>query len=679
MTTTKSSRYFQVYQRRRQELLGLAREQQRLVRELRMDEAAEDGPKPEAVLAGIIDRLELERLRVLVIGRFNAGKSTFINALFGEAMLPSSPNPTTGVLCEIKYAEESAKKARLFPKPKMGRNGGSDPFDVDRISSLHDELARYVKIDHFGDSEATSRYKKLELYWPLPLCKDGVELVDSVGLDDPDARDYITLEYAKSADAILYCMKSQDVYTARDKQVLNLLKTLGYQSIFFVITHYDHIRESIQMGETTEEEFKRLQVRNLAPWSELKERGIKYVDSKAALIGRIKGRKEAVADSGIEDLESSLEVFLAEEKGKAKLLTSLRSLRAINRSVSGIIPYRIAMWQTPNAKLEQRYKEAEPRLRTLEHTRTLMVKGVERAIRDIGWQARDRAEEYFLGMRERIKSWALEYEIQTGFGFPPEVKPVVTEVVEHIKGKIEQSVGEWTQGVLLPLVQTQVHAVEESLAGRAREFFETADQIRIDLSAGAELNPDEVAESQKPSTAGRVAAGVYTILTGDFLTGGAGMFLGLKAMMNTIVLQIIGGILLAIFGMLNPVGIILVALGAIGGGAAMNIFQLKKTIKTKVGEKLGDIFDSRRRELGDAVRSEIEKQLLGLRTSLDENLAGEIASVRGEVEKIIEERRQGEADATRKISDLRAQQQANAAIEEKLDTLLEEAGIGRAA
>ena len=177
----------------------------------------------------------------------------------------------------------------------------------------------------------------------------------------------------------------------------------------------------------------------------MKERGINYVDSKTALIARINGRKEALAASGIEELESSLEIFLTEEKGKAKLLTPLRPLRAINRSVSAVIPFRIAMWQTPDAKLEQRYKEAEPRLRTLEATRALMVQTLERAIRDIGWQARDCAEQYLLGMRDRLQTWAMEHEIDTGFGFPPKVEPVVTEVVEHIKGKIEQSVGEWNQ------------------------------------------------------------------------------------------------------------------------------------------------------------------------------------------------------------------------------------------
>jgi hypothetical protein len=260
-----------------------------------------------------------------------------------------------------------------------------------------------VRIDQFGTSERTSRYRKLELYWPLELCRHGVDIIDSVGLDDPESRDEITLQYAKSADVILYCMKSHDVYSSRDKQVLSMLQGLGYHTIFFIITYYGHIREAVMLGQTTEEAFHRLQEKNLSPWTELGSDGIKYVDSQSALIGRMQKNAALVAESGIVEIERSLQRFLAREKGRAKLLTSLRSLRAVNRSVCNVIPARIGMWETSAENLEERYRNAEMPLRGLETTRRLIQSQVNSSLKDMTRNAADLAEAYFLELPGRVK------------------------------------------------------------------------------------------------------------------------------------------------------------------------------------------------------------------------------------------------------------------------------------
>src|SRR5262245_56685593 len=106
-----ATQYFEIYQRRRSDLVALAHEQLQIIKELRIGESQTQGSPPGDVVAGLIERLESDQLRVLVIGRFSAGKSTFINALFGQRVLPASPTPTTGVLCQIRYADETTKRA----------------------------------------------------------------------------------------------------------------------------------------------------------------------------------------------------------------------------------------------------------------------------------------------------------------------------------------------------------------------------------------------------------------------------------------------------------------------------------------------------------------------------------------------------------------------------------------
>src|SRR5699024_11254272 len=46
-------------------------------------------------------KLTDRKLTIALFGAFSAGKSSFANALIGEQLLPSSPNPTTAVINEI--------------------------------------------------------------------------------------------------------------------------------------------------------------------------------------------------------------------------------------------------------------------------------------------------------------------------------------------------------------------------------------------------------------------------------------------------------------------------------------------------------------------------------------------------------------------------------------------------
>lgn len=668
---------YEIYNKHHQELLDLANGQSEVVQILKMDTIQSDGTKPGAVLSGLIDRLKTDKLRVLVVGRFSAGKSTFINALFGQTVLPAAPTPTTGVLCEIKFADDNGKKAILYPKKGVRKGGNDAPIEV-AISNLHEELCKYVKIDHFGDTQKTSRYQKLELYWPLPMLRNGIEMIDSVGLDDPDSRDEITLEYAKSADAILYCMKSQDAYSAKDIQTLSILKSLGYDSVFFIITYYDHIRDSAMLGETSEDDFQRTMRNNLIAWTELKENGIHYVDSRSALSGSMQKNEDMVVSSGIRHIEKALETFLIEEKGRAKLLTTLRSLRSINRMTRQTIPARRAMWQTSTQELEKRYRNAEQPLKNLEAKRQLMVGAVDQRIVDITRDVYDMADSFFMSLPDKIVQWADGYEIEASIGFPPlrsTLEPVAMEVVDHIKICIEEEIANWNRNELAPMIESRMDEMLEALEQDARNFIKEVDQIRVQISIGDQIDNNAVARQEEPSVLGRLIAGGYSILTGDIITGGIGAYLGIKAMLRTMMYQVVAGIILVGFNLFNPAAFIVAAIGAIVAGSFHNMFSLKDGIKKTVGKKFSEEIGNKRKELSKNAENKVKEALTKIKVALDNGLAGEISAVRGEVETILEERREAQKNVEQEIKALDLLEKKNNTLEENIDRLIFEAGI----
>ena len=61
---------------------------------------------------GRIPKVENERFFLVVLGEFNHGKSTFVNALLGEALLPVGITPTTATIttaARIVRAEASVR------------------------------------------------------------------------------------------------------------------------------------------------------------------------------------------------------------------------------------------------------------------------------------------------------------------------------------------------------------------------------------------------------------------------------------------------------------------------------------------------------------------------------------------------------------------------------------------
>ena len=664
------SNLYEIYQERKNEILSIAEMQESVASALKID-------KLQSQVRGVIERLKVDVLRVLIVGRFNAGKSTFVNSLFGEPVLPVAPIPCTGVLTEVKYSPEDKKRATLYPKKGQGENGDDSPFEV-KIENVQTELNKYVKIDHFSGSKVTSRFQKVELFWPLKLCSNGIELIDSVGLDDPESREDITLEYAQFADVIVYCMKSIDAYSAKDRQVLGLLKSLRHESIFFIITYFDFLKQAC--NNDNEDLQKNLQYYQqcLSDWTELGTAGIKYLDGKTALEGKVSGDQELIVSSGLKEIEESLESFLVQEKGRAKLLINLSSLRDVNRSVRKIIPSRISMLQENIEDIEERYKNAELPLRNLEAQQKLIVGQVENKITDIARDSYDLADSYFLDLPDKIQKWAMDYEIEQGVGFPPRkktIKLIVEELVNYLKDEIKGDVAEWNASDLSPMIESKITQMQDFLDKHASAFLDAIDELRIKITLGDQLGIEDIAEEEKPSAFGRLCAGGYTILTGDFITGGLGMTLGIKAMLNTIICEVVIGVIIGIVGIINPVTLIGGLVMAVLGGNFLNTLSIKKDIKTKVSKKLSEEIGKRRNKLSRKVESEIQSKLTVIRDAINDDLSAKLDSVRDEVETMIKQRKQGKLNAKREIDRLRKIEKQNTDIEDKLDSLLCEAEL----
>lgn len=88
---------------------------------------------------------------VVIIGEFNAGKSTFINALLGDNLLPVGITPTTEVIELIRYGEVANRKPvmredgiREWTHPNTGAPGVAlvDTPGTGSVFQKHEKTAK---------------------------------------------------------------------------------------------------------------------------------------------------------------------------------------------------------------------------------------------------------------------------------------------------------------------------------------------------------------------------------------------------------------------------------------------------------------------------------------------------------------------------------------------------------
>ena len=85
--------------------------------------AAEVGAKSlsERVARDLVRKLREDRFHLVVVGEFNHGKTSFVNALLGRQALPTGVTPTTATIHHIRYSEEpKATIVRASPSQSTG-------------------------------------------------------------------------------------------------------------------------------------------------------------------------------------------------------------------------------------------------------------------------------------------------------------------------------------------------------------------------------------------------------------------------------------------------------------------------------------------------------------------------------------------------------------------------------
>ena len=619
---------------RRNRLAVLAGSVIKWLRDLDMELDAQDAEQLKGTVTS-------ETFKILIIGEFNTGKSTLINALLGDSVLPTKAIPATAIINHVRYGEKPAAQLHF-------RDPEKEPLDI----SI-DKLNEYVLIKNNEHEDAArseireSPFTHAEIWWPLEMCRtNNVEIIDSPGLNESKVRENVTLDYLRKVDAVLFVMAAVRFGPAQtEMDTINMLEAAGHQELFFVINQWDLLRLQKDRDEVSTRATKVL--RTLTQ----RKDDIYFVSALDALESRMNNAPEMQKRSGFQPLETSLHEFLANERGRIKAVRGARELRMVIRKVEeDTMPKRISLLKLPLGVLKEKYTAAKKDLETLQADRVDMLNFVSRERTHITNLTRSRIKEFFLSIDGRVEEWTGEYEIQLtkSFNVKKQVKDAVDGLSKHLSKELGTSFNEWEKATLNPFVEDRLQSLYRELEVRATDFENHLKDAHFTLS-GTSFQQVDIEDELGPKNAlERLLAAAGGWFIGGIGAGAIGAFLGYREMLKSLIPNVAAIIAAMIIGL--PVLPVMLVVGVITGGIAMN--KMGGRLKAQVSKEFRQQLHNKSSEQAEQIAIQLDQQLGDLNHALDTGMERRIEEVQEQAKTALADHDKGENAVKHKLENI---------------------------
>lgn len=246
------------------------------------------------VLAKLLEEQKLpEHYKVAVVGRFKAGKSSFVNELLEAKLASEDTNPETAAVTTFRHGNEVKATIRFLSrdewtkiqslyeqdprhvdahrvlkwhelsKPRKNKDGElEEGFDLPALEKEYIRDGGFsieVRLANDGSKKAEVDFRRrlkefttgtkphhcmvlgIEIESPAPILDGGVLLIDTPGLGDTERyRVELTEKVVDDVDAVLFLTRSGASYDQAEKDfLLSLLRKGTVKQLIVVVTQVD--------------------------------------------------------------------------------------------------------------------------------------------------------------------------------------------------------------------------------------------------------------------------------------------------------------------------------------------------------------------------------------------------------------------------------------------------------
>ena len=441
----------------------------------------------EEYLNKIKDKIKSTELKILVVGQFKQGKSTLINALLGETILPAYSTPCTAVITELKYGE--VKSAKLHFKNNLGQLPDNLPKSVlEHINSYNSIDVPPLEVNVYDleqclvisnpereqeKSVAESPYAKCEVFWPLDLCKNGVEIIDSPGLNEAEAREKTTMDYISQVDMVIHVLNCQQLAGKYDQDFIDTAKFYGFENLIFACNRFDQLNTDNDRIRVQEYAYRKLEKQ-----TSLGKDGIFFLSSYVALNGKKHDDSNEYLRSGFDKFESKLGALVINDRAKIKIQPNMLHLsNELERFISERIESLQELIGKDASEIKKRYDSQLPKLKELDYQISEVRSLVKKKISEINQKAFSWVSEYVDSYIQRIpaviSSASLDIFMST--------EEICNELHQHLFSDLNKNATQWINQTLLPRLKTETEILQRDILSNLQMITKEISYLNRDL------------------------------------------------------------------------------------------------------------------------------------------------------------------------------------------------------
>lgn len=622
-------------------------------------------------LKNLEERLKNHIFSVGIMGEFRRGKSTVINALLGQEIVPADIVPCSATLNYVKWNVN--KGAEIYFK-----DGTVQSVDVE-------DLAKYVTKITKESEKVSATVEKAVVYYPCQFCQNGVQIIDTPGLNDDERMSDISEKVIPTLDAIIMVIVPDSPFSQSEAEfVRNKVMASDLGRIIFIVNKIDtideddrdrlltSIRDKIQTsvldkmakvyGEDSDE------YKNTV--DKLGSIKLLPVSARKALKGKIKNNPAMLEDSGYADFESTLSHLLTEERGTLELMHPVNQLFSVSAEALRIIETRLATLNMEAEEFERKQNEA---LAQLKETRERKKAEIE-ALKNKGVTLYATLLPDLAGVYDEINvvlcDFVDNYEISEAVvRDQASITAFSEQISTEIDAKMQDILSIHTER-LIYRIQEQLGIDIEGLEGFGKEFNERMNDIHVGLSLNGTSEGSALTNSL-------IDAGVVyasSLIFGAAIPGVGGLVAGFRD--HGVKGAVVGGLSGAASGFAAaalamsigvagiPLALIMGAVSAFGGKAITNlIFGSKKApasnvekIRNSLMATVSNMLDEFKRSssLENWLKETCESSYNSIADDIDQEWENTLASMESTLTQIKVDLEMGAATKAKTESDMRA-------------------------
>lgn len=411
--------------------------------------------KEQAAIQSLVEEIAKDEYTVVVLGEFKRGKSTFINALLGQSLLPMDVLPETATINFVKYSESPS--VTVFYQDGRQEQGEASYNYLKRFSGEAGmELA------------ATVRY--LEIGYPLDILKHHIVIVDTPGVDDlNEQRSAVTYGITPRANAVLFLLDAASPLKETERQFIeDKLIHVGVDNIIFIANRYDFVDEEEEPDFLDDLKVRIENAFTVDGKASIHSFEVLPLSASTALRGRESGDDTLVESSGLPAVQEKIQVLFQEGRvEQEKVAAYQRRANQLLHRVEAALSEQIALKEADVSELASVQGKLDRLMKDAVQNKQNILAYIEETKRTI-YAMTDKSIGYFeKQLTENVEERVMEYQGDAFKAF------VETRLTRMVKNQYEAWLARYS-----PQIEQLLQKLEAELSKGISRFFQRTIHVK---------------------------------------------------------------------------------------------------------------------------------------------------------------------------------------------------------